>query len=77
MTLEEYITRWEQVLIKGRRENRIKGMRSMLLGQLRQRFGRVPAGTRRAVEAIQSERELLRLARQVLVASSLAELGLR
>jgi hypothetical protein len=68
--LEETAARWAKGL-------RIEGMRSMLLSQLRQRFGRVPAGTRRALETIQSERELQRLAGRVLVASSLAELGLR
>ena len=52
-------------------------MRRMLLTQLRQRFGRVPAGIRRAVETIQSERELQRLARRVVQVKSLAELGLR
>jgi len=68
--LEETAARWAKGLM-------IKGMRRVLLSQLRQRFGRVPAGMRRAVETIQSERELQRLAGRVLEVKSLAELGLR
>jgi hypothetical protein len=52
-------------------------MRSVLLGVLRQRFGRVPASMRRAVETIQSERELQRLAGRIVQAKSLADLSLR
>jgi hypothetical protein len=68
--LEETAARWAKGLM-------IKGMRRVLLSQLRQRFGRVPAGMRRAVEAIQSERELQRLAGRVLEVKSLADLSLR
>jgi hypothetical protein len=68
--LEESIVRWEQEFL-------VAGMRRMLLSQLHQRFGRVPASIRQTLETIQSERELKRLGRRVLVARSLAELGLR
>jgi hypothetical protein len=77
MTLEEFIDRWEREFLQARKKGIIEGMRHMLLGQLRQRFGRVPAGMRRAVEKIRSQRELQRLARRVLVAKSLDELGLQ
>ncbi len=79
--LEESIARWEQEFLQqgrleGLQEGRIEGMRRMLLGVLRQRFRRVPASMRQAVGAIQSERELQRLAKRVLNARSLADLGL-
>jgi flagellar biosynthesis/type III secretory pathway protein FliH len=83
--LEESIIRWEKEFLQqgrqegrreGEREGMIKGMRLVLLGLLRQRFGRLPARVRQSVEAIQSERELQRVARRVLEAKSFAELGL-
>jgi hypothetical protein len=72
----EDTTMFEETAVRWAKGVRVEAMRSMLLNQLRKRFGRVPAGTRRALETIKSERELQRLAGRVLVASSLAELGL-
>jgi hypothetical protein len=62
---------------EGRKEGREEGMRQLLLYQLEQRFGLLPEIVRLKVEAIDSPRRLTRLSGQVLVASSLEELGLR
>jgi flagellar biosynthesis/type III secretory pathway protein FliH len=80
--LEENIIRWEREFLQqgireGRREGRVEGMRKLLLNQMVLRFGRLPVNVRRSVEAVQSERELQRLAGRVLEAESLSELGLR
>jgi flagellar biosynthesis/type III secretory pathway protein FliH len=62
---------------EGRKEGREEGMRQLLLHLLEQRFGLLPEIVRLKVEAIDSPRRLTRLSGQVLVASSLEELGLR
>ncbi|HEX4963100.1 MAG TPA: hypothetical protein VF173_19875 [Thermoanaerobaculia bacterium] len=67
--LEETIIRWEK-------QWRIEGTRDLLLALLRKRFGRVPARVRQSVTAIQSERELQRLAGRLFEVESLGELGL-
>jgi hypothetical protein len=61
----------------GRREGLEKGMRQLLLRQLERRFGPLPESVRAKVESIASTRRLTRLSDQLLVASSLDELGLR
>jgi hypothetical protein len=61
---------------QGRQEGRQEGMRSLLLGLMEQRFGPLPAGIRKQVEAIGSPEELGRLAARVLDARSLEEMGL-
>jgi hypothetical protein len=87
--LEETLTEWlNGAERKGRREGRtegrkegrqkgqIEGMRQLLLRQLERRFGVLPQGVRRRVRAISSTKKLQELAERVLVAGSLAELGL-
>jgi hypothetical protein len=79
--LEETLTEWmngatERGWRKGRQEGQVEGMRTLLLGQLEQRFETVPLQVRRRVEAIQSAQELEALAGRVLVARSIAEMGL-
>jgi|SRR5882724_13074418 len=61
---------------EGRQEGEIAGMRQLLLQQLQQRFGALPSGVRRRVRSITSRKELKALAKRVLVAGSLAEMGL-
>jgi len=51
-------------------------MQALILQQMTQRFGRLPARVRRQVEAISSLQELRKLGRRVLRAKSLAEMGL-
>jgi len=62
---------------EGRKEGREHGMRQILLHLLERRFGPLPENVRETIEAIVSPRRLTRLSEQVLVASSLEELGLR
>jgi predicted transposase YdaD len=65
---------------EGRLEGRLEGVRSLqqiLIFQLEQRFGPLPAGVHRQVEAIESLRRLTRLAERVLIVGSLRELRLR
>jgi hypothetical protein len=62
--------------VEGRQEGMVEGMRRLLLEQLKQRFGPLPLAVRRRVNAIDSPKELAALAKRVLVASSLAEMGL-
>jgi hypothetical protein len=57
---------------KGRQE----GIRAVVLDLLETRFGSVSRKTRRRLEAIHSSDELSRLARRLLTAGSLEELGL-
>ncbi len=65
---------------KGRQEGRetgqLEGMRQLLLRLLEQRFETIPARVRRKVKAISSAKELEELAKRVLVAPTLAEMGL-
>jgi hypothetical protein len=83
--LEETLTEWlngakregrVEGRTEGRQEGQIDGMRQLLLQQLQQRFGALPPGVRRRVRAITSTKELKALAKRVLVAGSLAEMGL-
>jgi len=70
----------ERIEAKGREEGRQEGLvtlREVLLGQLEQRFGPLPAATRERVKAISSFDRLARLGRRVLTAPSLAALRLR
>jgi len=60
----------------GRQEGQIEGMQKLLLQMLEQRFGAVPVEVRRGVRVITSARKLGALAKRVLVAVSLAEMGL-
>jgi hypothetical protein len=65
---------------EGRQEGLQEGVRSLrqiLLFQLEQRFGPLPASVHSQVEAIESLRRLTRLAERVLTVSSLRELRLR
>jgi predicted transposase YdaD len=66
----------EQGIRKGIRKGRVEGMRELLLHLLSERFGAVPKSVATAVEEITTARELERLAKRVLKASSLAELEL-
>jgi flagellar biosynthesis/type III secretory pathway protein FliH len=54
----------------------LRTMQQTLLGLLGQRFGELPESTRRQVEAISSLARLRRLTERVLVARSLAEMGI-
>jgi hypothetical protein len=53
-----------------------KGVREILLLQLAERFGPLPEGARRQVEEISSLRRLTQIAKRVLTAHSLEEMGL-
>jgi len=53
-----------------------KGQKNLLLVQLAERFGPLPDSTRRQVEEISSFQRLTRLAKRVLTAGSLDEMGL-
>jgi hypothetical protein len=83
--LEETLTEWlngaerkgrRAGLQAGRQEGQIEGMRQLLLRQLERRFGALPQGVRRRVRRIASTKKLEELADRLLVAGSLAELGL-
>lgn len=71
--LEENMREWRRGI---RREARQEGMRLMLLQLLEQCFGRVPLKVRRQVAGIGSAAELQKLAKRVLQARSLQEMGL-
>ena len=71
--LEENMLRWQK---QARREGEIRGLQAMLLDQLTQRFGRLPAQVRRQVEATTSLSELRKLGRKVLRAKTLDAMGL-
>ena len=65
---------------EGRKEGlqeAVRSLRQILLFQLEQRFGLLPASVHHQVEAIDSLRRLTRLAERVLTVSSLRELRLR
>ncbi|MBW8874816.1 MAG: Rpn family recombination-promoting nuclease/putative transposase [Acidobacteria bacterium] len=53
-----------------------KGQKDLLLVQLTERFGPLPESTRRQVEEISSFQRLTRLAKRILTAHSLEEMGL-
>jgi predicted transposase YdaD len=61
---------------KWRQEGRREALRDMLLLQLSRRFGPLPDGVRRHVEAIASTERLTKLSEQILVAGSLDEMEL-
>ncbi len=54
----------------------VEQMRRVVLRQIEQRFGAVPARVRRKIEAIDSLEPLVDLAERVLVVDSVSELGL-
>jgi hypothetical protein len=66
----------EKLEAKGRAEGEAKGVREILLLLLAERFGPLPEGARRQVEEIGSLQRLTQLAKRVLTAHSLEEMGL-
>jgi len=66
----------EKLEAKGRVEGEAKGVREILLLLLAERFGPLPEGARRRVEEISSLQRLTQLAKRVLTAHSLEEMGL-
>jgi hypothetical protein len=79
--IEESMRKWGNKLIRegreeGREEGLRQGMRTMLLQQIRARFGRLPRPVRQRVEAISSMQELQALGRKILLAETLQDLGL-
>jgi flagellar biosynthesis/type III secretory pathway protein FliH len=83
--LEETAQEWKRQWLKegrqeGLKEGREEGLRAgqieMLLQQMTLRFGRLPKAIRQRVEAISSMPELRALARKVILAESLQDLGL-
>jgi len=66
----------EQVKKEGLEEGREQGFRQALLRQLSARFGPLSEDTKRRMEAIRSMERLDQIAEQILVARSLAEVGL-
>jgi len=76
--LEETLIKWrDKGIQEARREGQLEARRDMLLEQMAQRFGRLPAKVRRQVGEISSFQELRKLGRKVLRAKSLEEMGLR
>jgi hypothetical protein len=74
--LEETLIEWRDNARKeGLREGQVEGKRQFLLQQLEQRFGALSPKVRRKVKA-SSETRLEELGKRVLVAGSLAEMGL-
>ncbi|MFY9823646.1 MAG: Rpn family recombination-promoting nuclease/putative transposase [Thermoanaerobaculia bacterium] len=61
---------------EGEAKGRGEGAREILLLQLAERFGPLPEGARRKVEEISSLQRLTQLAKRVLTAHSLEEMGL-
>ena len=53
-----------------------QGMRKILTQQLQTKFGSLPQAVVGRIQAMESENELTELAKKVVIASSLAELGL-
>jgi len=80
--LEENLIAWREKFKKeavrqGRQEGVAEGMQKLILQQMTQRFGRLPAHVYRQIEEISSLQELRKLGRRVLRAKSLEEMGLR
>jgi putative YhgA-like transposase len=73
--LEETVFTWKEQITRARREAHREGRRKALLEQMTARFGRLPREIRRQVEEITSTEELRKLARRVLKARSLQEMG--
>ena len=65
----------EKLEAKGEAKGR-EGVREILLLLLAERFGPLPEGARRQVEEISSLQRLTQLAKRVLTAHSLEEMGL-
>jgi len=61
---------------EGEAKGRGEGAREILLSLLAERFGPLPEGARRQVEEISSLQRLTQLAKRVLTAHSLEEIGL-
>jgi len=83
--LEETLIEWRDNLQResrragkkeGKREGKVEGLRQILLYQLEQRFGPLPPQVRRKVRDLSSVKRLEELAKRVLVAGSLAEMGI-
>jgi len=66
----------EKIAAQGEARGEAKGIREVLLLQLAERFGPLPDGARRQVEEISSLQRLTQLAKRVLTAHSLEEMGL-
>jgi predicted transposase YdaD len=66
----------EKLEAKGEARGEAKGVREILLLLLAERFGPLPEGARRQVEEISSLQRLTQLAKRVLTAHSLEEMGL-
>lgn len=78
--LEETLLEWrdearQEGLREGEVKGQIEGMRRFLLQQLEQRFGALSPKVRRKVK-VSSEKRLEELGKRILVAGSLAEMGL-
>lgn len=69
----EWTREWKE---EGRQEGLLEGSRELLLSQMEERFGSVPEEARRQVEALQDLDELKKLARRIVSASTLDDLGL-
>jgi len=80
LEVQEMMMTWaEKMEAKGREEGLAEGRKSvhdLVLRLLSQRFGTLPAGIKRRIEAISSVQELTRLAESVLKVDSLEELEL-
>jgi hypothetical protein len=79
--LEETLIEWRdnarrEGLQVGRKEGQIEGKRQFLLQLLEQRFGALPPQVRRKVKGLSSAKRLEELGKRVLVAGSLADMGL-
>ena len=72
-TLAKY---FEGARQQGREEGKVESLRKMLLQQMTLRFGRLPRKVRSQVEQISSPQDLEKLARKVVTAKSLQEMGL-
>lgn len=66
----------EKLEAKGEAKGRGEGAREILLLLLAERFGPLPEGARRQIEEISSLQRLAQLAKRVLTAHSLEEMGL-
>jgi len=58
------------------RQGVVKGMQNILSQLLQTKFGSLPQAVVGRIQAIESENELTELAKKVVIASSLPELGL-
>ena len=72
-----YYGKWaREVTEQGLQQGMQQGMQQILLQQLETKFGELPQAAVDEIKAIQSQEELTVLARKVLTANSLADLGL-